>query len=97
MEPTAEIHRPLFLGMTRPPMFAGVTFNAFVLNSGFSIIVFLGTGELPWILIGVPFHLISYLICEKDPNLFDAWAVKFMKTMTCINKKHWENTNSYLP
>jgi len=92
-----EIKRPLFLGMTRPPMVAGVTFTFFVLNALTSVIAFLGTGELPWIFIGLPLHGIGYLICEKDPNLFDVWAIKLIKCMKCLNRKHWGNTNSYQP
>lgn len=97
MEENKEIQRPLFLGMTRPPMVGGVTFTFFILNAVFSIIAFLGSGELPWIFIGIPLHMIGYLICQKDPNQFDVWSVKLLKCMKCINKKYWGNTNSYLP
>jgi type IV secretion system protein VirB3 len=92
-----EIERPLFLGMTRPPMVAGVTFQFFVLNAGVSIFAFLGTGELPWIGIGLPFHIIGYLICQNDPNLFNVLSVKVLKLMRCLNRNFWGNTNSYKP
>jgi len=92
-----EIQRPLFLGMTRPPMVAGVTFNFFIINGGLSVFAFLGTGELPWILLGLPFHFVGYLICLKDPNIFEVWAVKLLKCSKCLNRKYWSNTNSYQP
>ena len=90
-----EILRPLFIGMTRPPMVAGVTFNFFVINALGSTIAFLATGELPYIFLCLPVHFIGYLICLKDPNIFEVLAVKLTKCMQCINKSFWGDLNSY--
>ena len=97
MQEVEEIKRPLFLGMTRPAMVAGVTFPFFVINTLASIIAFLGSGELPYILLGLPTHAIGYIVCLKDPNLFSVWAVKLLKCMQCLNKKYWGGANSYSP
>lgn len=97
MKTVDEITRPLFLGMTRPPMLLGVTFNYFVINTMTSMITFLGTGELPWVLIAIPFHIIGYLICLHDPNMFEVLAVKLLKMMQCLNRSFWGGLNSYCP
>lgn len=97
MEQEEEIKRPLFIGMTRPPMIAGVTFNYFVVNSMIGIVAFLGTGQLPLILISLPTHAIGYMICLKDPNIFEVIAVKILKCMQCVNRRFWNDLNSYSP
>jgi type IV secretion system protein VirB3 len=92
-----EIKRPVFLGLTRPPMVAGVTFNFFVINALFGIVTFLGSGKLPWILVAVPTHMAGYIVCIKDANTFEVWAVKVLKCMQCLNRSFWGELNSYSP
>lgn len=87
---------PLFLGMTRPPMVKGVTYSFFVLNVTGTTILFLASGNLLAFLVGLPLHVIGYLMCLKDPRLLDLWRVKLTKTMLCRNRKFWK-ANSYRP
>ncbi|HQQ74166.1 MAG TPA: VirB3 family type IV secretion system protein [Pseudomonadales bacterium] len=97
MASVEEVKRPLFLGLTRPPMVAGVTFNFFVFNALFGIVCFLGSGKLPWILVALPTHFIGYLVCLKDANTFEVWGVKMLKSMQCLNRNFWGQLNSYSP
>ena len=87
---------PVFLAMTRPPMFMGVTYTFFVINGMVTTIAFLAANNLLAFLIGIPVHFIGYLLCLKDPRIFDIWRVRLLKTPATRNKRFW-NANSYAP
>ena len=62
---------PLFVGATRPPMRWGVTYSALLFNLVFSMEVFLLTKNLLAMLIAVPIHAVSALLCARDARFFD--------------------------
>ena len=64
----------LYLGMTRPPTYLGVPLTAFLFETFGLVIVFLGTGSLPFLLLIVPVHGVLYLLGSSDPGRFDAWG-----------------------
>ena len=51
---------PVFLAMTRPPMFMGVTYTFFVINGTVTTIVFLAANNLFAFLIGIPVHVVDH-------------------------------------
>ncbi len=85
---------PLFIGMTRPPMIAGVTFLYMGLNAFGAFFAFLLTGNLLYLLIFLPFHAVGYAICLKDPQLLDIMMKKVQKATGVPNKSFWSG-NSY--
>ena len=87
---------PLFLGMTRPPMVLGVTYTFFVINAMVTVISFLALNNLFAFLIGFPVHIVGYLLCLKDPRIFDIWRVRLLKTPMIRNRSFWRS-NSYSP
>lgn len=87
---------PVFLAMTRPPIFMGVTYTFFVINGTLTTIVFLAANNLLAFAIGIPVHMIGYLVCLKDPRIFDIWRVRLLKTPTSRNRGFW-NASSYAP
>lgn len=87
---------PLFLGMTRPAMVLGVTYTFFIINVCLTAVVFISSGNLWFLLLCVPLHAAGYLICLKDPRMFDLWRIKMTKTMRCRNRRFWK-ANSYAP
>ncbi|RLA54433.1 MAG: type VI secretion protein [Gammaproteobacteria bacterium] len=87
---------PVFLAMTRPPIFMGVTYTFFVINGTLTTIVFLAANNLLAFVIGIPVHMVGYLVCLKDPRIFDIWRVRLLKTPTCRNRGFW-NASSYAP
>ena len=87
---------PVFLAMTRPPMLMGVTYTFFVLNGTITTIVFLAANDLLAFVVGIPVHTIGYLLCLKDPRIFDIWRVRLLKTPRTRNRSFW-NANSYIP
>jgi type IV secretion system protein VirB3 len=62
---------PLFVAVTRPPMRWGVTFSALLFNLVFTMEVFLLTRNLLALLLAVPIHGISALLCLRDARIFD--------------------------
>ena len=85
---------PLFIGMTRPPMIAGVTFLYMGLNAFGAIFLFLILGNLLYLLVFLPFHVVGYLVCLKDPQLLDVALKKLQKSAGVPNRRLWSG-NSY--
>ena len=62
---------PLFVGATRPPMRWGVTYSALLFNLVFSLEAFLVTRNLLTLLVALPIHSLSALLCARDARYFD--------------------------
>jgi len=68
---------PLFVGATRPPTRWGVTYAALVVNLVLTMEVFLLTKNLLTLLLAVPIHGVSALLCARDARFFELailWA-----------------------
>ena len=87
---------PLFLGMTRPPLVWGVSFSAFVLNVVASTMVFLALSDLRGFLVFPLVHVLAYLLCLRDPRIFDLLAVRVSRTPPVPNARFW-GAKSYAP
>ena len=62
---------PVFVGVTRPPMRFGVTYIALLANLVFTMEGFLLTKNLLGLLIAIPIHGVSALLCARDPRYFE--------------------------
>ena len=62
---------PLFVGATRPPMRWGVTYSALLFNLVFTMEAFLLTKNLLTLLLALPIHGVSALLCARDARIFD--------------------------
>ena len=93
--PTAE---PLFVGATRPPMRWGVTFSALLFNLVFTLESFLVTRNLLALLIALPVHLVSVLLCGRDPRYFDLLLLAARTRLPSMlgNRFRWQ-AGSYSP
>jgi len=89
---------PLFVGATRPPMRWGVTYSALLFNLVFTMEAFLVTKSLPTLLLAVPVHGLSALLCARDARFFDLlllWGrVRIPAALT--NLRVWR-ASSYSP
>jgi type IV secretion system protein VirB3 len=89
---------PLFVGMTRPPMRFGVTYMALLLNLVVTMEAFLLTRNLLLLLIAVPLHGLSALLCARDARIFELlllWArTRFLAYFA--NARYWK-ASSYSP
>ena len=85
---------PVFVALTRPQMFAGVTYSYFVLNAVASMELFLVTKSFWTPLVSVAIHLIGYLGCLQEPRFFDLWLMRLAQCPRIRNHAFWR-CNTY--
>lgn len=87
---------PLFTALTRPQMFAGVTYNYFVINGVIAAELFLVFRSI-WVLpIALAVHLAGVLICLREPRAVDLWITRISRCPRIRNHRIWR-CNSYRP
>ena len=86
----------VFVALTRPQMFAGVTYGVFVANAILATELFLIFRSLWVIAPALLFHGIGVLLCLKEPRIFDLWMVRVSRCPRVRNHKVW-GCNSYRP
>lgn len=93
----AQLDRDLlFVALTRPQMFAGVTYSFFVLELVLAAELFL-LFKSAWVLPGVLLvHGAGALACLAEPRIFDLWLVKASRCPRVPNHRAW-GCNSYRP
>lgn len=85
---------PLFVALTRPQMFAGVTYSYFIVNGVVTTELFL-LFKSPWVLLAaLVVHGIGTLACRGEPRFFDLWLIKASRCPRVRNYKIWR-CNSY--
>ena len=94
---TASVERDTcFVALTRPQMFAGVTYSYFVANVVIATELFL-IFKSAWVLLAaLIIHLIGVLLCVREPRFFDLWMTRLSRTPRIKNYKIWR-CNSYRP
>ena len=86
----------LFVALTRPQMFAGVTYTLFVINFIAVAELFLIFKSL-WALVGgLIFHGLGMLLCLHDPRTVDLWLARAKLCGRVPNYRIWR-CNSYRP
>ena len=86
----------LFVALTRPQMFAGVTYSYFVINVIVSAEAFLIFRSL-WALVpALIIHGLGMLICLKEPRFVDLWLIRLRQCRRVPNHGRWRS-NSYRP
>jgi type IV secretion system protein VirB3 len=89
---------PLFQGLTRPTMIAGVSYMYFVINAVVCMICFINLQSFLIVIVVAPsVHLLGYLICLKEPRAIELFIIKMAKGYKCINRGYHGYTNSYDP
>jgi type IV secretion system protein VirB3 len=87
---------PVFRALTRPQMFAGVTYSFFILNAAVTTEAFLITRSFLALVVAVVVHGFGYLACLREPRIFDLWLTKVSRCPRVRNWKRW-GCNSYAP
>ena len=90
------VRAPVFRALTRPQMFAGVTYSFFVLNAAVTTEAFLMTRSFWALPVAVVVHGAGYLACVREPRIFDLWLTKVSRCPRIRNWKRW-GCNSYAP
>lgn len=84
----------LFVALTRPQMFVGVTYSFFILNGVVTAELFL-IFKSPWVLLAALIaHLIGYLACLREPRFLELWLVKVSRCPRTPGFRRWK-CNSY--
>ena len=87
---------PLFTALTRPQMFAGVTYNYFIINAVIAAELFLVFRSI-WVLsIALAVHGVGVLLCLREPRIIDLWLMRIGRCPRVPNHKIWR-CNSYRP
>lgn len=92
------VRDPLFVGATRPPMRWGVTYSALLFNLVFTLEAFLVTRNLLTLLIALPIHGASVLLCGRDPRYFDLLLLCGRTRLPALLANgYWWGASSYSP
>ena len=86
---------PLFVGLTRPATFFGVSYVYCIFNILINMILFINAESLIFLLVLLPiFHGIGYILCIKEPLFLELYLIKVKKCNICKNKLY-HGANSY--
>lgn len=86
----------VFGALTRPQMFAGVTYSYFVVNAIITAELFLLTKSFWILLTALVLHMAGYIACLKEPRIFDLWFTRISRAPRVKNWSVWR-CNSYQP
>jgi type IV secretion system protein VirB3 len=86
----------LFVALTRPQMFAGVTYSYFVANAVIATELFLIFRSVWALVAALVVHLIGMILCVREPRFFDLWLNRMRSCPRVPNHKIWR-CNSYRP
>jgi type IV secretion system protein VirB3 len=86
----------LFVALTRPQMFAGVTYSYFVANAVIATELFLIFRSIWALAVALIVHFAGVLMCLREPRFFDLWLTRISRTPRVKNYPIWR-CNSYRP
>lgn len=86
----------LFVGLTRPQMFAGVTYSFFIINTIVAVELFLIFRSVWVLLAAVVIHGIGMLLSLNEPRFVDLWLSRVRQCPRVKNHRLWR-CNSYRP
>jgi type IV secretion system protein VirB3 len=87
---------PICTVLTRPQMFAGVTYSYAVFNLIVTVEAFLISKSFWSLLAAVAIHAVGYFGCLHEPRFFDLWIVRARSCPRVPNHGFWR-ANSYRP
>ena len=94
--PTELARFPVHRALTRPQMFAGVTYSFFIINAAVTTEAFLITKSFLALPVALLVHAVGYLACLREPRVFDLWITKVSRYPRVGNWQRW-GCNSYAP
>lgn len=86
----------VFVALTRPQMFAGVTYTWFVANAVIATELFLIFRSAWVILLALVVHGVGVLACLREPRFMDLWLTRVGRCPRVRNHAIWR-CNSYRP
>ena len=86
----------VFVALTRPQMFAGVTYSYFIINAILAVELFLIFRTLWVLLAALVIHGIGVIASLREPRIVDLWLTRVRNCPRGKNHATWR-CNSYLP
>ena len=86
----------LFVALTRPQMFAGVTYSFFVINVVVAVELFLVFKSFKVLAAGAVIHVVGMLASLHEPRFVDLWLTRVRNCPRIKNYAIWR-CNSYRP
>ena len=86
----------VFVALTRPQMFAGVTYSYFTANAVVATELFLVVKSLWVVAVALLVHVAGVLLCVREPRFFDLWLTRVGRCPRVRNHKVWR-CNAYRP
>ena len=86
----------LFVALTRPQMFAGVTYSYFIANAVIATELFLIFRSIWALAAALLVHVVGVLLCAREPRFFDLWLTRVGRCPRVRNYAIWR-CNSYRP
>ncbi len=86
----------LFTALTRPQMFAGVTYSFFTANAVIATELYLIFRTVWAVVAALIIHLAGVVLCVREPRFFDLWLTKVSRCPRVRNYSIWR-CNSYRP
>lgn len=86
----------LFVALTRPQMFAGVTYSYFVINAVIAVELFLIFGSFWCLLAALVIHVAGMVASLHEPRIVDLWLTRVRTCPRIKNYAFWR-CNSYRP
>lgn len=87
---------PLFQGMTRPAMLAGVTYSGVILEMMLVVAPFVMLNSAWTLLAALPIHGVMWLVCRWDPRFFDLLLVWLQTGANAPHRFIWKGS-TYKP
>lgn len=84
----------VFVALTRPQMFAGVTYSYFIANAVIATELFLVFRSAWALLAALIVHLAGVVLCVREPRFFDLWITRVSRCPRVRNHAIWR-CNSY--
>lgn len=92
-----ELVRPrLCRPLTRPQMFAGVTYNFFIINAVVTTECFLVSRSFWALAVALMLHGVGYLAALREPRIVDLWLTRVSRCPRVPGWQRWR-CNSYAP
>lgn len=86
----------MFVALTRPQMFAGVSYSYAIINGVLATELFL-IFRSAWVIVAaLAIHLIGAVLSLREPRFVDLWLTKVRRCPRVKNFSVWR-CNSYLP
>jgi len=86
----------LFAALTRPQMFAGVTYSFFIINVVVAVELFLIFRSLWTLVAAAGIHLTGMIASLREPRFVDLWLTSVRNCPRVKNYALWR-CNSYRP